>query len=86
MYGMMQYHIQRMPAKVLVTEGWVPVTLIVYAYHTHTHTYTQDNELAKKFEDDARDVYGKAITGLMRENLLFNFVFADFEEVSYDQE
>ena len=50
--------------------------------HPHIHMYVQDNELAKKFEEDARDMYSKAITGLMRDNLLFNFTFADFEEVS----
>ena len=44
----------------------------------------QDSELAKKFEEDARDMYSKAITGLMRDNLLINFAFADFEEVSCD--
>lgn len=58
------------------------VSLTVCACHTHTHTHVQDSELAKKFEEDARDVYSKAIIGLMRDNLLFNFAFADFEEVS----
>lgn len=44
----------------------------------------QDNELAKKFEEDAREMYSKAVSGLMRDNLLINFAFADFEEVKCD--
>lgn len=51
--------------------------------HTHTsHHYIQDNNLATKFEEDARDMYSKAVAGLMKDNLLINFAFADFEEVS----
>ena len=30
-------------------------------------------------------MYSKAVTGLMKDNLLINFAFADFEEVSCDK-
>lgn len=63
-----------------MTEGWVTIHCTI----THNTNNAQDNELAKKFEEDAREMYTKAITGLMRENLLINFAFADFEEVSDD--
>jgi len=38
--------------------------------------------LAKQFEEDAREMYNTAVTSVMKENLLINFAFADFEEVS----
>ena len=51
----------------------------------YPHQCIQDSELTRKFEEDTRDMYSKAITGLMRGNLLINFAFADFEEVSCDK-
>lgn len=42
-----------------------------------------DQNVGKLFADEAAAIYERAITSLMKSNMLIYFAYADFEEVSY---
>ena len=43
---------------------------------------SQDQNAGKLFADEAAAVYERAITTLLKDNMLLYFAYADFEEVS----
>lgn len=45
--------------------------------------FQQDQNAGKMFADEAGSIYERAVTTLMKNNMLVYFAYADFEEVPY---